>query len=339
MGRKKITDIGLDLGFGNVKVVSKHGKLIFPSVAGRAREVRFGQDVLSKEYPNEQISHEDGDWFVGNLALGHLRAANQRRLRGRTSRGDESGMNFRILMMKTALAKMFPNELNGDAVHIRIVTGLPVNHMGQASSLKQALLGQHHVHTDCTHFVANVDEVVVMPEPRGTLFAFMATDKGKVNKEYIARTTVVFNGGEVTNDVQFDRDGEFVDEYSQSSQTGHYLALEQLQSMYEARYNETPDIARLREILHDRSVNISGDSTSFYDEVEIALQPVRDGARQLLEDTIEAGTSVDTIIVSGGIAMTSFEYIKGLYKQSICSKNPLYDTAQGYYNYSRMKWG
>lgn len=339
MARKKHFYIGLDLGFGNIKAVAKNESILFPSVMGQAREMRFGKETLTEKYPNEQITHDNSDFFVGKLAMNHLSKNHQRRLRGRTGRNDEQGMDFRTLMMKATLAKLFPNELNGDVIQVRIVTGLPVNHMGQSSLLKTALLGQHHVQTDSTNFVADVNEVVVMPEPRGTMFAFMLTDKGKINAEYTANTTVVFNGGEVTNDVQFDREGEFIDDLSQSSETGHVLALNSLKQIYEERYGEEPTIAMLKEILHNKRIRVFGEWESFNSEVEQALKPVREGGLQLLADTIQAGTAVDSIIVSGGIAITSFDNIKGVYKQSIKSDNPLYDTAQGYYNYSQMKWG
>lgn len=335
--RKEVFHVGLDIGYGNIKVVTGGTNFKFPSVSGHARDVRFGGDSIASQFPNEQVEHDGGSWWVGNLASEQLKAAEQRRLRGRSTNSDQQGMNFRVLMMKSALAKLFPDETNGNVIHIRIVTGLPVNHMAQAGALKKALIGQHPVHTDQTNFVADVIDAAVMPEPRGTMFAFTLHPNGDLNDEYGADTTVVFNGGAVTNDVQYDKNGEFIDTYSGSSRTGHHLALERLQILMESRYGDTPDLMTLETVLRNKALKIRGELTPLGNEVNEALEPVRTGAIQLLSDTINTALTVDRIIVSGGFALSSYDAVSALYQQCTKSENPLFDTAQGYFNYSMFK--
>lgn len=342
MVRKKkssneVFNVGLDIGYGNIKLVADGHTVKFPSVAGHVRDVRFGAESIARDFPNQQIEHDGYDWWVGDAALVHLSAAEQRRLRGRTTNSDEQGMQFRVLMMKAALAKLFPDVTNGDAIHFHLVTGLPVNHMSQASDLKKVLIGQHPIHTDKTNFVANVIDAAVMPEPRGTMYAFTLNEDGSLNNKYTADTTVVFNGGAVTNDVQYDKNGKFIDTYSASNRTGHHLALERLQIMMEKRYGETPDLNVLETILRNKAIKIQGKLTHFDNEVDESLEPVRTGALQLLTDTINTALTVDRIIVSGGFALSSYEAVQSNYPQSIKSDNPLFDTAQGYFNYSMFK--
>lgn len=335
--QKETVNVGLDIGYGGVKGICGDTKITFPSVAGRAVNVRFGGDDIGNNYPNEEIEH-NGSMWVGTLASEHLRAEQQRRLRGRSANSDEVGMDFRVLMMKAALAKMFPGKRNGDAVHINLVTGLPVNHMPQAKDLKFHLIGQHLIHTNDTHFTANVIEAAVMPEPRGTMYAFTLRPDGELDEYYNADTTVVFNGGAVTNDVQYDRNGRFVDAYSASSRTGYHLAYEYLQNVIEERYGETPPLHILDMIIRSKAFRVAGEIVTMREEVEEALRPVREGALQLLADTIQTGMTVDKVIVSGGFTLTSFDCIANKYKQAVKSDNPLFDTAQGYQNYAMMKW-
>lgn len=341
MAKKNISNnvynVGVDIGYGKAKVVSGDVQYQFPSVAGQARNVRFGAESMSANHPNEQIEHDGLSWYVGELAQEQLRPEEQQRLRGRSTKADERGMMFRTLIMKAALAKLFPDVTNGDAIHFHIVTGLPVNHMAQSAALKKALIGVHPVHTDRTNFVANVVDVAVMPEPRGTMFAFTLCPDGSLNDTYTADTTVVFNGGAVTNDVQYDKNGKFVDAHSASSRTGHHLALERLQIMLEERFGDTPSLDLVESILRNRAGKVSGKLYTFDDEVNEALKPVREGAMQLLTDTIGTGIEADSIIVSGGFALSSYEVIGRAYSQSTKSDNPLFDTAQGYYNYSMFK--
>ena len=54
--------------------------------------------------------------------------------------------------------------------------GLPVDHMRDAADLKAALTGQHLIKTDTAEIIANVDEVMVMPQPYGTIYAATLTE-------------------------------------------------------------------------------------------------------------------------------------------------------------------
>jgi hypothetical protein len=331
-------NIGVDLGYGNVKAVAGNQRVIFPSVSGRAINVRFGSEDIASGYAGDQIEHYDASMWIGNLAAQHLRPEQQRRLRGLGTNQDEIGMDFRVLMMKAALAKLYPDLRNGDALHINLATGLPVSHMAQASTLKKHLIGQHLIHTDTTHFTANISEVAVMPEPRGTMFAFTLNADGSLNEYYDADTTVVFNGGAVTNDVQYDLNGEFVEAYSGSSRTGYHLAFDTLRDLIQDRYGETPSLHVLEMVIRNEAMKVKGKVIPMREEVHTALAPVRDGALELLSDTIQTAMSVDRIIVSGGFTLKMYDCISGKYEQSTKSDNPLYDTAQGYQNYAMMKW-
>lgn len=338
--RNEPMNVGLDIGFGNIKAVFGNESVIFPSVAGARPVLRFAEDELPNQHPSEQIYEGDQPMWVGDLALKHLRAEQQTRLRGRSANNDDTGMEFRVLMMKAALAKLFPGQQEGTTLHLRIATGLPVNHMAQAKSLKARIAGQHLVKTDHTSFVANIVEVAVMPEPRGTMFAFTLNADGKLNKRWTASTTVVFNGGTVTNDVQYDEDGAFIDAKSGSSRTGYHLAQSELIKIIEERFGETPGGAVIESLLKNNHMRVQGQVENLAHEVERALIPTRNGAVQLLADTIETGMTVDCIIVSGGYAMNAgnFKAIADIYPQAIRSENPLFDTAEGYYRWSQFKW-
>jgi len=80
-----VITIGLDIGYGVVKVVTDNVSLAFPSVMGHAREIKFQQDEIAKRHPGDQITDDDGAWFVGDLALAQLPPGELLRLRGRTA--------------------------------------------------------------------------------------------------------------------------------------------------------------------------------------------------------------------------------------------------------------
>src|ERR1700694_3817977 len=157
--------LGLDIGYGVVKAVAPNTEpLLFPSVWGHARKIDFGVQKIKKDYPNDQLTDDDGSWFIGTLAQSQLTPAEQLALRGRTANETEVGNVARVRLAKAAIAKLIKGK-SSEVVHIRIATGLPVDHMSGSEKLKSALIGQHHIKTESTDFVANVFEVMVMPQP------------------------------------------------------------------------------------------------------------------------------------------------------------------------------
>ncbi|MBN1679163.1 MAG: hypothetical protein JW966_02650 [Anaerolineae bacterium] len=135
--------IGLDIGYGVVKALTDDEAVVFPSVMSHARELKFGQDTIHDKYPGDQITDDHGSWFVGDLALSQVPPGELLRLRGRTANEKTMGNAFRLRLAKVAIGKLMSGIWNREPVHLRISSGLPVDHMPDAAELKTALLGQH----------------------------------------------------------------------------------------------------------------------------------------------------------------------------------------------------
>lgn len=120
--------IGLDIGYGVTKALTGQQNVLFPSVCGHAHELKFQADEIAERHPGEQITDEDGAWFVGSLALSQLRPGEILRLRGRTVDEQNIGNVFRVRMAKVAIGKLFGGQVSdGETVHLQLATGLPVD--------------------------------------------------------------------------------------------------------------------------------------------------------------------------------------------------------------------
>jgi hypothetical protein len=105
--RSSILTVGLDIGYGVVKVVTDNAAIAFPSVAGHAREIKFQREALAARYPGDFLTDEDGtEWFVGDLALAQLPPGELLRLRGRTANEQTMGNAFRLRLAKAAIGKL-----------------------------------------------------------------------------------------------------------------------------------------------------------------------------------------------------------------------------------------
>ena len=119
--------IGLDIGYGVVKAVTNDQVVMFPSVMGHAREIKFQQDEITERHPGDQIRDDEGDWFVGELALAQLPPGELLRLRGRTANEATMGNAFRLRLAKAVLGKLLAGTRDRDVVHLYIATGLPTD--------------------------------------------------------------------------------------------------------------------------------------------------------------------------------------------------------------------
>lgn len=329
--------VGLDIGYGITKAVTNDSTELFPSVAGRARQIKFKADEISERYPGDQLTDEYGEhWFIGDLALSQLRAGEVFRLRGRTADESQMGNVFRKRMMLAALGKLFPGKSNGDVVHIILATGLPVDHMPDANDLKMALCGVHPIRTDQTDFVAHITDVMVMPQPYGTIYNQMLNDDGTINECYTYSRTGVLDVGTYTIDATLDDDGEYIDSLSGSVEAGVYTAHEYISGAIERDYRQKPTHRAIESVLRTGCMDVHGKKQNYGDVVRDAKKTVQTAATQLASEKWQNGLDVDVIFVSGGGAEMVFHDVKSHYPQTQIADNAPIANAQGYAKYARF---
>lgn len=328
--------VGLDIGYGVVKAVTDAQVVTFPSVMGHAREIKFQSDEIAQRHPGDQISDDEGAWFVGDLALTQLPPGQLLRLRGRTANEATMGNAFRLRLAKVALGKLLAGTNGRDVVHLRIATGLPTDHMRDAPELKAALLGQHLIRTDCAEVIANVTEVMVMPQPYGTIYAATLTEKGDINRQHAFRRTGVCDVGTYTVDLALDDEGEFVDAESGSVESGVFTAQERIAAMLERDYREKIAFKIVEEVLRTGIFFANGQPVDYSDAVEEALAPLRSATLNLMSEKWQRGTTIDVIYLSGGGADLVAEVVAEAYPQVLRVRDAQLANARGYLQYARF---
>jgi plasmid segregation protein ParM len=331
-----VITIGLDIGYGVVKAVSSEAVIKFPSVMGHARELKFAQDDIAERHPGDQITDDEGEWFVGDLALTQLPPGEMLRLRGRTANEATMGNAFRLRLAKVAIGKLVAGMWNRDIVHLKVATGLPVDHMRDAAAFKSALLGQHIIRTDTAELVANISEVMVMPQGYGSIYAMSLTPNGEINRQHTYRRTGVCDVGTYTVDVALDDDGEYIDAESGSVESGVFTAQERIAEALERDYRQKMPFKIVEDVLRTGLFRASGERVDYREEVEEALAPLRSATLNLLSEKWKAGTTVDVVYLSGGGAELVLREVMSAYPQTQLVRNAQLANAQGYLNYARF---
>lgn len=330
--------IGLDLGYRATKGVSDNGSITFPSVAGHSHEIKFKATEISAKYPGDQITDDQGEWFIGDLALKQVPQNELLMLQGRTANGDEFGMQFRRRMMFAALAKLFPYAHRDEsAVEIAIATGLPVDHMQDAGVLKAALMGTYRIKANNADYVVHIGKVAVMPQPYGTIYGQMLMPDGTMNPHHTANRVGVLDIGGYTIDAALDDNGEYIDSESGSSESGVYTAQQRIAAVLEADFREKPSHEMIEKVLRTGKIKAFGEWHLYHEEVEDALKPLRDAAMSLISRLWKTGMGLDVIYVAGGGAELVYPLVKKAYRQAVLVENSQLSNARGYLSYARFQ--
>ena len=335
-----VLTVGLDIGYGATKaVIPDREPIVFPSVYGRAHDLNeFERTSISQkaDYTGEQLIDDEGEWLVGRLAQSQLKAAEQLVLRGRSA--NESDDNAaRVRLAKVAIGKLLSGTHNGEAIHVRIATGLPVDHMGGAAELKTALIGLHHIQTDAADFVANIVEVIVMPQPYGTLYSQQLTKTGDYDLCFTATRAAVIDVGTFTIDAALDQDGEYIGAESGSVEGGVHLAQTRLISTINRDYKDTASLAEADDILRTRCIRVKGKVKNVSIQVEEALQPIRESTIALMQRLWQNARRIDVIYITGGGASDVQPTVLAAgYSQAVLVDDPQTANARGYLQYALL---
>jgi len=210
------------------------------------------------------------------------------------------------------------------------------DHMRDAADLKAALIGQHLIKTDTAEIVANVDEVMVMPQPYGSVFAAILTEAGEINERHTYMRTGVCDVGTYTVDLALDDNGEFVDAESGSVESGVYTAQERIAAALERDYRQKMPYKIVEQVLRTGIFRASGEPVDYSAEVEEALATLRSATLNLMSEKWQRGTNVDVIYLSGGGAELVADVVCVAYPQTQLVRDAQLANARGYLYYARF---
>jgi hypothetical protein len=322
--------LGIDVGYGVTKALSwGFDPVLFPTVYGYSRPLSFRAEEIARRYPGDQIEDDYGTWFVGGLAQSQLQSYEQLTLRGRDNAND-----IRRLMMLTAIGKMFPAHDSKKPLRVRIATGLPVDHIGGASALKQALIGRYQVSTEQSSFPVEIEAVSVMPQPYGTINAYSLMPNGDENPYYTFRRIAVLDNGTFSVDLSTDDEGEPIQAQSGTAETGTHTAYERIAALYEERFEDKPDTRLIERIMREKKFKVRNEWHDWTGEVDDMLLPMRQSTINLCRVKIAKALQHEAIFNVGGPAPLVGDLVRREYPQTVSPNNSQITNALGYLHYA-----
>src|SRR5712692_11736086 len=118
--------VGMDVGYGELKAEALirrcRYQVSFPATLGKGRKISYGATELSVRYPGQQLTDEDGLWFVGTLARSQLIDGEQQILRGRTVDEAIFATPFRRRLFRSAMAQLLAAAGVSGPVRVAVVS-------------------------------------------------------------------------------------------------------------------------------------------------------------------------------------------------------------------------
>jgi len=325
--------IGIDVGYGFVKVTDGETGYSFPSVVGEghtkptfsARADQFSAIDHLKVGIGKRI------YFVGKAAIRHSKFV-YRDLSYNRSVGED----FEILFF-SALSFFS----GGAASEFNVVTGLPVERMHMADNLVKRVKGERTITLyrdgNSRDIQLNVKDVEIVPQPMGTYWSQFSSLRGLDGETLPDGRIGIADIGFRTTDLATIEDSEYIPEKSKSLTVGLATAYSEIGLSLASRYGLEKESYSLDGIVIKRKINVAGESIDITDIVNDAFEKL--ATNILVEINSQWRVSdFDSIIISGGGGQAISHYLLPQLSQAKLVPDPITANCRGYLAWANRLW-
>lgn len=327
--------MGIDIGYGFVKITDGQEGYVFPSVVGEGTSdatPRMGLQPPTRT-DDLRIAVDGRIYNVGNLAIRHSRLA----ARGLSPTRAE-GNNFKVLFL--AALSLFCNQpLNSFAV----VTGLPPGRMHLVEELTRQIRGEHRIlrmtaqgPEEC---IIRVDRVTVVPQPLGTYWSQVLDGRGKVREDsrMLQGAIGIIDIGFRTSDLVSVVDGEYVHEQSRTIPVGLVTAYEEIAASLLANYGVERETYALDEAVIRGEIQVAGRRIDITDLRDRAFEQLATKLEVELQSSWQV-SGYDVVLISGGGSHFLARHLQPHLTQAVVPTDPSTANGRGFLAWACRLW-
>jgi plasmid segregation protein ParM len=324
--------LGIDLGYGFVKVTDGEKECLFPSVVGLGQPLSYQSEFTdrSRLVDNLMVSVGGRRYFVGRLAVRQSEIAARSLDPNRVQ-----DKNVKVLLL--AGLSVFASEPQQS---FNVVTGLPTNYYASyRDGLAEALRGAHeltvHEGNGDRDLVLDVDKVKVVPQPFGTLYDQTLDDTGRVVDQDLSRAKVgIIDIGFKTADFAVADGMEFIDRLSTSTTTGLASAYGIIAGKLREIFAIDKENWEMDEIVERGEIRIAGKG---YDLSEFKKETLEWVAAKLITvvDSLWDYRDLDRILITGGGGQPLGQYLMTEFPNAMIVENAQMANARGFHKLAR----
>lgn len=323
--------IGLDMGYGFIKIDDGREGHIFPSVVGEGdsgmpMSLGMNQRSGSSEL---RISYNGRSYLLGDHAIRHSRLAH-RGLSPTRAEGDD----LKILFLGS-LSLYARETIN----NFFVVTGLPPGRMHMADDLVRQLRGDHEIvrYSGASRFGISmrIERIEVVPQPVGTYWAEVLDDRGQLRPDHplLQGRVGIIDVGFRTSDFATVIDGDYSPGFCRTVPLGISFGYEEIAHELATQYGLEREQYALDEAIISGQVNVSGRPIDITDLRDRIFGDI--GTKLLVEvRSLWQIQDFDHIIITGGGGRVLERYMRPELPQAYLANDSLTANARGYYAWS-----
>ena len=321
--------IGLDVGYGFVKVTDGDTGFSFPSVVGQGHNKPMFQ-VGAQQLVNNlsvEIDNSNMIYFVGKSAIRHSQYV-YRDLSSNRSEGND----IKVLFL-SALTLFCSSHQN----RFKVVTGLPIGRMHLADELVRQVKGKFLVKAYKNNKPSDMEiiisDVEVVPQPLGTYWsqAFMSgmeQPRGRIG---------IVDVGFRTTELAIIDEGDFIPAKSRTVNLGLNTAYKEIGNIISANHGLERESYALDEAVIKGTINVAGKEVDISQMKNKAFDSLANNIRVEVNSTW-ALPEVDKLVISGGGGQALDSYLIPHYSQAKSTSDGLTANSRGFLAWAKYLW-
>lgn len=324
--------VGLDVGYGFVKVTDDNIGYSFPSVVGDSSINPLSLDVKMNRSPidNMRLSYKGKTYNIGKSAIKHSNY-----LYRDLSVSRSYGNNFEIMFL-AALSLMCNKPEN----EVCVVTGLPPQHMHMAEDINLRLRGQHNISVFKDNRFQDVKitihDIDIVPQPLGTFWSqYLIQDNNDQNTADGMRVGVI-DIGFGTTDLAIIEDGEYIHEKSRTIPIGMSSTYKETSDEIFRRFGINKEMHSLDQIVIKKTIKLANEEKDISDILAASYDKI---AQNIIVEINSQWNhkELDQILVTGGGGHEMSKHLLAYFPQAVLVNEPFTANCRGYLAWSRYK--
>jgi plasmid segregation protein ParM len=341
-GEARVDVNGIDIGFGFTKAVQGRETIIFKSILGEAAEIQYSEALLDEAEKDEflHLEFDGASHFVGELA------ERQSNVRFFTLDQEQFVSRFARPLAMTALGRLASSHLP-----INLVTGLPIGHYRRhKDDFSRMLTGKHAVTMigrdgSRAEKSININKVMVVPQPFGSLFDTMLTDEGKLkDKRFLQDKIGVIDVGFRTCDYTVSDKMRYSERGSRTTESGIARGFNIIAGKLREKSGVNVELYRLYQAVEKGSIKIRGQEFDLKSLTEQVFKQLATTIANEVDRLWADDWDMDAMIITGGGGKVLEPFLKPQLTGEVLSApepdgDPRFRNVRGYGKYGRYKWG
>lgn len=304
--------VGIDIGYGFLKITDGENNLVIPSVIGNAVELTFDMGYSTKDITNIRVEVDGEEYFVGELAI------EQSDHPYRSLSVDRTTDTVTKVMFLTSLGLLSDHAVES----FTVVTGLPVKDFTMyKQTYMDKFTGTHEITIFGEKKIIHVEKVIVVPQPYGSFCDGLFTAEGEIDEDFASNHVGIIDIGYGTSDFIQVKNYRYLERYSSTSANGISSIYRDIANHLSTHYSIHKEDFELEQIIRTGELRIRGGSIDISEPLKAAKRSLAKKVGNEIKSMWSNLPEVSLVIVAGGGGALLYEELAEILGEDIVLAN------------------